>query len=229
MRGPLLALSFALVCYAPIADAHHMALRFNLEEMAAASETIFHGHCTSIKETYEKLGGGNVPITTYTFTVSEVLRGKEVTEITFKALGHEAPPPTGKAGEVYMNGKVWTLASMLHDMPRYKVGGEYVIFLSAPDAWGLQVPSGRSQGSFEVTARTGGYKDLKNSMDNRSLFTAPYTGFALQKGLSIFPKDINATVASFASIPDIETLIRRKGPMELETFLDIVRIVVAGL
>ena len=206
-----------------------MALRFNIEEMAAGSETIFYGACTGIKETYEELGGGKVAISTYTFTVYETLRGKEVSELSIKALGHTAPAKTGKPGEIYVGSKVWTKDSALHDMPKYQAGEEHVVFLSAPDKWGLQVPMGRSQGSFKITTKKGGYKDVRNSMDNRSLFTTPYTGFALQKGVSVFPADTGATVAAFAAIPDIDTLLHRRGPVELETFLDIIRIVVRGL
>jgi hypothetical protein len=230
MRGPWLALVVLLLCQPSMnAGAHHMALRFNIEEMAAGAETVFYGACTDVKETYEELGGGKVPISTYTFTVYEVLRGKEVSALSIKALGHASPTPTKKPGEIYVGGKVWSKDSALHDMPNYAVGEEHVVFLSAPDKWGLQVPMGRSQGSFKVSAKAGGFKDVRNSMDNRSLFTTPYTGFALQKGVSVFPKDNGATVAAFASIPDIDTLLRRRGPIELETFLDIIRIVVSGL
>jgi hypothetical protein len=232
MRAPLrtgLLLFAALLYLAPRAEAHHTALRFNLEEMAAASEVIFYGQCGKIEETYEALGGGKVPITTYSFTVSELLAGKSAATLSFKVLGHAAKAPTGKADEIRVGGKVWSKASALHDLPTYEVGQEYVIFLSAPDSWGLQVPVGRSQGSFRVTVKSDGTRDVRNSLDNRSLFSAPFTGFALQKGATIFPEDTTATVAALVSIPDIDTLIRRRGPLDLEIFLAMTRTVVRGL
>lgn len=230
MRALLLFVCAVLLCLpASSVRAHHMALRFNLEEMAAASETIFYGECESIVERFETLGGGSVPVTVYTFAVTETLRGKPQASLSIKALGHAAKKASGKPGEILVGGKPWSKESALHDMPSYEVGREYVVFLTSPDSWGLQIPVGRSQGSFSVTVRTDGTRDVRNTLDNRALFTAAYTGFALQRGSTLDPADLNATAGRLSTVPDAERLLRRKGPIDLEIFLDITRAVVAGL
>jgi hypothetical protein len=67
---------------------HALLLQFNLEEMTAVAGRIFTGRCIDVSEGAEYLGAAWLPITTYTFSVSEVLKGWVPRTIALPQLGH---------------------------------------------------------------------------------------------------------------------------------------------
>ncbi len=60
----------------PFVGAHHAVLHFNLEEMSAVADRIFIGECVAVKETEEMIAKGIMPVTTYTFKISQTLKGQ---------------------------------------------------------------------------------------------------------------------------------------------------------
>src|SRR5689334_13557494 len=73
----------------PTSKAHHAVLQFNLEEMVATADKVFVGKCTNIKETEEMIAQGMMPVTYYTFSISEKIKGDIPQTFTFKQLGHQ--------------------------------------------------------------------------------------------------------------------------------------------
>jgi hypothetical protein len=164
------------------ARAHHAVLQFNLEEMIATADKVFVGKCVSVKETEEMIAQGIMPVTYYTFEVSDKIKGDIPQTFTFKQLGHQ-PRRLNKGvknkGLVpMMGGQIADPDVMLvHGMSYYKVGEEMMLMLIPNYMGDLTYPVGLYQGAFYITHTSTGKAVLKNSINNRGLFTNPYTNY----------------------------------------------------
>ena len=210
--------------------AHHMVLRFNLEEMTATADRVFVGRCISVEETEEMIAQGMMPVTRYTFEVERVVKGRVKRVLTFRQEGHRARIPTGKNKEMVSHGRVASPDSF-HGMSEYRVGDRVVLFL-IPDYLGGKVtyPVGLYQGAFLVSDMPSGQRLVRNSINNLGLFTAPYNGWKLKAADArvVFP-DRDEPIADVAALGvDGAALVRKRGSLPLDDFLKLVEQIVAS-
>ncbi|MEW6734982.1 MAG: hypothetical protein AB1489_27070 [Acidobacteriota bacterium] len=211
------------------ARAHHAVLHFNLEEMVATSDRVFIGTCVDIKETKEMISQGLLPVTKYTFAVTDVLKGKVPQQFTFKQLGHRGHKPSGKKNLPIIGGYVADPKTYIHGMSHYQIGDEILLML-IPQYMDGQVtyPVGLYQGAFFITRSASGKATLKNSINNRGLFTNPYTNYSKSaSGAKIIYPDADRPILGAQLSPQsLETLISKPGALPLDDFTSLVRRIV---
>ncbi len=215
--------------------AHHAVLQFNLEEMVATADKVFVGKCTSIKETEEMIAQGIMPVTYYTFTVSEKIKGDIPQTFTFKQLGHQPRKfnKTIKNNEIVpmVGGKIADPDTFIvHGMSYYRVGDEMMLMLIPNYMADLTYPVGLYQGAFHVTRTSTGKPIVKNSINNRGLFTNAYNNYSksTDKAKVIHPEgDLEVPViASRTSNQNFAALIGKPGALPLTDFTGLVRTIV---
>lgn len=210
--------------------AHHLVLRFNLEEMTATADRVFVGRCAAVEETREMIAQGMMPVTRYTFEVERVIKGRVPRVLTFRQEGHRARIATGKAREMVMHGRVAS-PDTFHGMSEYKIGDRVVLFL-IPDYLGGKVtyPVGLYQGAFLVSDMPSGQRLVRNSINNLGLFTAPYNGWKLKAADArvVFPDRDDSIAGTSALGVDGAALVRKRGSLPLEDFLKLVEQIVAA-
>lgn len=217
----VLLLMLALTC--PL-DAHHMVLRFNLEEMTTTADRVFLGRCVAVEETEEWIAQGKLPITRYTFEVERAIKGRLPRRLSFSQLGHPAKPATGKGGEVIMHGRVVTPEAFIHGMTQYQIGDRIVLFL-IPNYLGGKVtyPVGLYQGSFIVSRMQSGQELIRNGINNLDLFTARYNGTTMKSADArvIYPDREDTLQAQGLSVEG-QVMTRKRGALPLEPFIELV-------
>jgi hypothetical protein len=215
----LAVLGLAVVWAVRPGEAHHMVLRFNLEEMTQTADRVFLGRCTAVDETTEFIAEGNMPVTKYTFEVERALKGSVPREITFTQLGHPAKR-AGKNSGIVSHGQEVGPDTFFHGMSEYRVGDRAVLFL-IPNYMGGKVtyPVGLYQGAFFVSRMPSGQELARNSINNLGLFTAPYNGTAMKAADArvIFP-DRDQPVEGGAA----KALSTKRGALPLGELLDAV-------
>ncbi|MBI4851771.1 MAG: hypothetical protein HY819_08250 [Acidobacteria bacterium] len=215
--------------------AHHAVLQFNLEEMVATADKVFVGKCTNIKETEEMIAQGMMPVTYYTFAVSEKIKGDIPQTFTFKQLGHqprkfnknisgkEVMPMVGGVG-----GRIADPDSFIvHGLSNYHIGEEMLLMLIPNYMGDLTYPVGLYQGAFYITQTSKGKQIVKNSINNRGLFTNPYNNYSKSsdKAKVIHPEgglEI-PIIASRNSNQNFATLIGKPGALPLNDLTGLVR------
>lgn len=135
-------------------------LQLNLEQLTALSEKVFVGRCVSVEPGKDD---SNRSVQTVSFEVSDVLKGEPAKTITFRQLGVE------EAGREFGMKPSIRIQGLDREIPRYEVGEEAVVFLSAPGGSGLTAPVGLAQGKFTVFSK-GDLKTVMNRDGNRGLF-----------------------------------------------------------
>ncbi len=188
---------FAWVFWAGPFVAHATRVKLvNLEEMVYGAHRIFLGTCVTVED--NTVPGTEIPVTTYTFSVLEPIKGEIKETVVLRQLGVRRPR--------VRSGKV--LVFHVPGMPVYRVGQEVVLFLVADSPLGLASPVGLSQGAFTVVERQG-KKMLKNGLQNAGLLN----------GLS---QETNADKWKLSE--DERTLLAiRKGPIDYELFMAVVK------
>ncbi len=105
-----------------------------LQRMAKTAEMIFHGTAIGNEVRLDQASGR---VATYTsFKVIEVIKGDPGEIHTIKQIGGELPGSN--------------VRQVIHGVPRFAVGEEYVIFLPEPSSLGFASPIGLSQGKFDI-------------------------------------------------------------------------------
>ena len=107
-----------------------------LRDMAAVAERIFRGECLSARVGEVRIAGARIPTTTYTFRVSEYLKGRGSGTLTFQQVGTPAGGPFD-LGQVA-------------GLPVYEVGVSYVLFLLPESRARLTSPSGAGEGAMRI-------------------------------------------------------------------------------
>lgn len=133
-------------------------LQLNLEQLTGLSEKVFDGRCVDIQQETDARGRN---VQKVTFDVIEMLKGEPSAQITFRQIGL-VDGGSDIGGGVKIEG-------LDRDLPRYQLGEEAVVFLSAPGSSGLTTPVGLEQGKFAVV-ETDGAKTVVNGAGNRGLF-----------------------------------------------------------
>lgn len=203
--------------------AHHMVARVNLEEMTVRANRIFVGRCVAIKEGYKEIAGGKFAVTSYTFEVDQAIKGNIPRTFTFTQVGR-APRYKAKVG-VMMHGEPIDTESVIHGMTTYQVGEKALLFLGKPDPESqMSLPVGMYQGAFLVTQMPSGQELVRNSLNNRGLFTAGYTGSAISRSQAkiVMPEQDNpiSPVAGLSTAS--EALANRRGALPLAPLVQLV-------
>lgn len=155
-RKILFSLAFVLAAAAASALT---VLQLNLEQLTGLSDKVFAGRCVSV-EGEKDAAGRNV--TKVTFDVTENLKNTPEKQVTFRQIGLvDGGDDIGMRDGMRIEG-------LDRDLPRYEVGEEAIVFLSAPGNSGLTAPVGLSQGKFSVVA-DGSARSVVNGAGNRGL------------------------------------------------------------
>jgi hypothetical protein len=102
--------------------------------MAMTAETIFHGTAIGNEVRLDQASGR---VATYTsFKVIEVIKGNPGATHTIKQIGGQLPGSN--------------VRQVIHGVPRFAVGEEYVVFLPEASSLGFSSPIGLSQGKFDI-------------------------------------------------------------------------------
>lgn len=168
----------------------------NLEQMVQGADRIFIGTCVAVED--GTVPGTEIPITTYTFSVSERIKGVMGGTLTVRQFGVREPRIQGDQA----------LVQRIPGMPVYRVGQEVVLFLVSDSSLGLTSPVGLFQGAFTVEEREG-KKVLQNGNQNLGLFKD------LSKEESARKWKLSDEEADLFSV--------RKGPMDRTTFIGIIK------
>lgn len=116
--------------------------QLSLSEMASQSGRIVVGRVLSAVETSMPApGGGSIPITQYTLSVSETVKGQHTKTLVIKhvRLGNKIFIVGGGEGPATKS-----------DFPAYKANEDVVLFLTSESKLGLSSPVGLTQGVFRI-------------------------------------------------------------------------------
>jgi hypothetical protein len=168
----------------------------NLEQMVRKADRIFIGVCKAVEDS--TLPGTDMPVTSYTFSVTEPIKGDVGETLTIRQLGVRVPRVQGDKALVFR----------VPGMPVYRTGQEVVLFLISDSSLDLTSPVGLSQGAFTVEMRDG-EKVLQNGIQNTGLFRDLSTDVSIRKW------KLSEKEANLFSL--------KKGPIDLSTFTALIR------
>lgn len=132
-----------------------LVVQLNLEQLTALAERVIVGKCLEVRSWRDRNGR---PVQYVTFEVSETLKGKPESRVTFKQLLIDT--------EEESQGLSTTTA--VSELPSYAEGEEAILFLSGASEIGLTAPVGLNQGKFTVQTAQG-RKWVANGIGNRGL------------------------------------------------------------
>jgi hypothetical protein len=121
--------------------------QMNLEDVITSAQYIFSGLCTGSERRYDAETGREVVFVQ--FTVTQMLKGEEVDEITFK---------------------MSKVAVDIGNVPTFTHGQEVILFLYGKSDVGFTSPVGLAQGTFSVLSSSTGEKVVVNGNNNSNLF-----------------------------------------------------------
>lgn len=151
-------------------------LPVNIADLAGRADTALVGKCIGAQAYLKNLpdGKGRMLVTTYTFSVSERIKGEipDMSAFGFTQLG-ASPDEARRLG-----------AATVIGMPIYNVGGEYAVFLTKESGLGLRSTVGMGQGKFQVITSKDGAKQVVNESGNKNLFVNLPSTKAMTKALS---------------------------------------------
>ncbi len=140
----LLVLLASAVLHAPLLGAVDV-LQMNLQDMTQRADKIFRGTVLDFTTGTVTAGGGEIPTVTYRLRVDESFKGSYITredvqiaEIKMIGTLKKAPAPTGGIQRL----------PFLPEVPRLKIGKDYLLFTTAPSTVGLSTTVGLGQGCF---------------------------------------------------------------------------------
>ena len=124
-----------------------MLMHFDLAALTDRADRIFRGTVVDVEQSSIEAGGGELPMVVYRLKVEESLKGDaDVVK------GDEAFVEIRMVGsikdEAPRNGAV--RFDMFRDVPRLKMGSDYLLFTTPPSAIGLSTTVGLGQGAFSV-------------------------------------------------------------------------------
>lgn len=132
-------LLFALTALCGLQAGATTVLPVSLQRMSGTAELIFHGRVIDNEVRFDDISGRVATFTT--FAVIDVIKGAAGDTHTIKQIGGQLP-----------NARV---RQIIHGVPQFSVGAEYVVFLPAVSRLGFCSPIGLSQGRFSITQHNG--------------------------------------------------------------------------
>jgi hypothetical protein len=174
-----------MLAYNPQAFATSV-LPVSLQRMATAADLVFHGRAISNEVRLDEASGRVATFTT--FEIIELVKGEAGPTHTIKQIGGQLP-----------GSKV---RQVIHGVPRFNTGEEYVIFLPKASSLGFASPIGLSQGKFSVFRQNG-----ESVVSNRRAVgaTVNTTG---QTGLANSPSGFDTSRTGSARLPDFLQTVR---------------------
>jgi hypothetical protein len=166
-------------------------LPVNLPEMVGAAHRIIVGRAVDEWTGRDEHG---LPATITTFAISRSLKGGPLQTVRVKHLGVTRVQPDGLA--------VW-----VDGMPRYRIGGEYVLLLDRDSHLGFTAPVGLMQGVFEVRPAENGRRAAVNGVNNANLVR------------DLEPESLQTLGLSTERFPFVS---RGRGPMHVEDLLGMI-------
>ena len=145
VRNRVVLLLAAAALVAPAVESATV-LQMNLEDLCQRADRIFRGTVLDVIPGSVTAGGGELPTVTYRFLVEESFKGSYTVKEDVQTV------------EIQMVGTVKGAAasgdlrafSVLPDLPNLAIGGDHLLFATAPSAVGLSAAVGLRQGSFRV-------------------------------------------------------------------------------
>ncbi|MFH1830649.1 MAG: hypothetical protein ABH871_07730 [Pseudomonadota bacterium] len=176
----------------------NQAISLNISQLMQA-DVAFTGTCTKAQSRVMKSSSvaGGLLVTTYTFEVSEILKGDVPAEFSFTQWG-------ASRNEAFKLGKPF-----VYGPPLYEIGKEYTLLLTSPSRLGLRAPVGLGQGKFTVIKGPEGKVQVVNQTGNKGLFTNLPATKAMTKALSAGGIKRGVTVPT--------------GPMDYSNFKEVVK------
>ncbi|MDX1503519.1 MAG: hypothetical protein R3325_14260 [Thermoanaerobaculia bacterium] len=140
-----LALIAALLATAPLGAT--TLLQMNLGDLTQRADRIFRGTVIDVTPGTVSVGGAELPTTTYRLRVEESFKGD-----ADLVKGDQAMIEVQMIGSIKKEGPRGDLVkfSAFRDVPRLTMGGDYLLFTTAPSAAGLSTTVGLAQGAFTV-------------------------------------------------------------------------------
>jgi len=151
-RNGVLMFAASLLSMSATVNATSM-LHMDLGDLTERADKIFRGTVIYVNEGTVEVGGGELPAVTYRLRVEELFKGaatevkadKSMIEISM--VGSLVHSKADANGVVKLSG--------FRDVPKLKMGSDYVLFTTAESAIGLSVTVGLGQGAFSVYAVDG--------------------------------------------------------------------------
>lgn len=160
-----LAVSVAIAA-ASVSASAAMVQKFDLGGLVGNADKVFRGTVVSKEPGTVSAGGGELSTVVYTLRVEDAIKGdfgsgRGSDLVVLQMIG------SLKAGND--TGPYQRLSGI--DMnPDLNVGGDYVLFTTAPSSVGLSTTVGLNQGLFRVFANAQGREMTANGLDNNGLF-----------------------------------------------------------
>lgn len=164
--GPALTLALGFVAMTASAA---MVMKMDLGDLVGNADKVFRGTVLTREPGTVSAGGGELPTVVYTIRVDDALKGRfdsgkdaAVMELTM----------LGSLKSDRVSGDMKHLFS-LDVNPTLEVGGEYVLFTTAPGTAGLSTTVGLDQGLFSIFNNADGRDLAANGLNNMGLFDGP--------------------------------------------------------
>jgi hypothetical protein len=140
----------AAVLIAPLQLGATTLLHMDLGDLVQRADRIFRGTVVDVEQGVVAAGGGELPAVTYRLKVEESFKG-----------GADIVKGDAAMIEIRMVGSIKAATasgdlqhfSAFRDVPRLKMGSDYLLFTTPPSAVGLSVTVGLGQGAFTVFSR----------------------------------------------------------------------------
>ena len=167
-----LAMTFALALVSLSASAA-MVMKMGLGDLVDNADRVFRGTVLTKEPGMVFLGGSEFSTVVYTVHVTDALKGDFGTEKSVVTL-----TMLGNLKQDVSSGSSQRLA-VLDMNPDLRVGGDYVLFTTAPSTVGLSTTVGLGQGLFRIFANADGRELTANELNNQGIFDGPvqYTEF----------------------------------------------------
>lgn len=127
-----------------------MLLKMDLGELVQRSDMIFRGTVIDVEQSSVEAGGGELPMVVYRLHVEEMLKGEaDVVK------GDEAYVEIRMVGSIKDEVPQGDLQrfSMFRDVPRLRMGSDYLLLTTPESSIGLSTTVGLGQGAFSVFSR----------------------------------------------------------------------------
>jgi hypothetical protein len=138
----------ALCTLVPLAQAGAtMLMHFDLAALTDRADRIFRGTVIDVEQSSIEAGGGELPMVIYRFKVEDSLKGDaDVVK------GDEAYIEVRMVGSIKDEAQQGDLVrfNMFRDVPRLRMGSDYLLFTTPPSSIGLSTTVGLGQGAFSV-------------------------------------------------------------------------------
>ena len=143
-----------------------LVMKMGLGDLVGNAEKVFRGTVLTKEPGTVSMGGSEFSTVVYTLRVDDALKGnfdaKPVVTLTM----------LGNLKSEVSSGNMQRLSAL--DMnPDLQVGGDYVLFTTAPSAVGLSTTVGLNQGLFHIFNDANGRELTANGLGNQGIFGGP--------------------------------------------------------